>query len=67
MTERECRPLNEWTPLDVLQAALESVSDFETPKHAREMAEDMLPTIRRAGWGIMRVLPCLPPEGGAHG
>jgi len=63
MTDRECRPLDEWTPLDVLQAALKSVSDYETPRHARDMAEDMMPTIRRAGWQIAR----LPPEGGAHG
>jgi len=62
---RECRTLSEWDALDVLQAALESVSDYETPRHAREMAEDMMPTIAKAGWQIVRIPP-QETEGG-HG
>lgn len=51
--------------LDVMQAALESVSDYETPRHAREMAEDMMPAISKAGWQIVRI----PPQAteGGHG
>jgi len=62
---RECRMLSEWEPIDVLQAALESVSDYETPRHAREMAADMMPTITMAGWQIVRIPP-QETEGG-HG
>jgi len=44
-----------WDEIDVLQAALEAVSDYETPRHAREMAEDMLPIIHKAGWALIRI------------